>query len=108
MIGRLGAMRRRITLMAEVQNLGAGGRATLTTPIIAEVWSEAVQTAQNQPTEAEGRRSRDTASFRFHYAESYWSVAYIKYDDRLFKVTSKSKTDELVPAITVQARSVDP
>jgi hypothetical protein len=108
MSARLAAMRSRVTLMGEVQNVGAGGRVVITTPIIAEVWAEVLGTAQSQPTEAEGRRTKDSAVFRFHYAPNYWPVAYIKENGRLYKVTSKSKTDDLVPAIEVQARSVKP
>ena len=103
----LSNMRRRITLMREEKQQGAGGRLVSTTPIIADVWAVVEESAGGAEERADKQVFGGTARFTVRYREPYMLARQIEWRGARYRISS-TETDRLpVHSLTFSARLME-
>lgn len=98
----LGARRHRITLMSEVREMGAGGRAISSAPIIADVWAQAeADLATGQM--AGGQKAQASVRFVLHFDASYLATKLVDWNGARYRVQSLKAVGTNVRRIEITA-----
>lgn len=91
--------------MHEVRTIGAGGRATVSHPIIADVWAAAEET-QEMGELAEGQRLSGRASFTLAYSRPYLAARQVEWQGRRYRITGVKATGVSARTLTLAAREI--
>ena len=103
----LSNMRRRITLMREEKQQGAGGRLASVTPIIADVWAVVEESAGGVEERADQQIFGSSARFTVRYREQYRLARQIEWRGARYRISSTEADQSPVQSLTFIARLME-
>ncbi len=99
----LSKMRRRVTLLSEETNIGAGGRQQKNYPLIADVWAKVEESGTQLENRADGEIFPAKASFTVRYSYRFAAAKAIEWRGQIYRVTGTQIDRSFEPMIMFSA-----